>query len=322
MNYKLKDYLPDSESRIARLRKIVDERPVAIFAAGPSIHELEARIGELRRADICYFGLNNFFVQEVHILRTINKRMSVVMCGSPAGVAEAMDGITNFLDRDEENMFISSSNDETFGLLDKSFSREQFLADYDKKLLFIGARTEKTIPNKEYPLHFMTSNSLLVLIQMALIGKASSIVLFGADGHCGENAQKYYYRQNEYEARKWPKTDLLLINDTMCQFNPIASVAIRNTYKTYGLRPVNILNCSKKSFYTPFPKISYDEAVEYLATGKKMIGKLDLRIPAKPKVPNLWILTVQKINNFFKKHKWNVFSAGIRKIWRDIVTMS
>jgi len=237
-------------------------------------------------------------------------------------VAEAMDNITNFLDRDEDNMFISSSSDNTFELLDKSFKREQFLDCYDKKLLFVSAGTKKTIPNNEYPLHFMRSNSLLVLIQMAIIGKASNIVLFGADGHCGENPKKYYYRQNEYEAQKWSKTDLLLINDTMCQFNPIAPGAIKNVRKTYDLAPINILNCSKKSFYTSFPKISYDEALKYLVTGKKIIGKLDLRVPLKPKMPNLWLLFVQKTISFLRKHKWNVFSAGIRRIWREMVTMS
>ena len=248
--------------------------------------------------------------------------MSVVICGASAGMAEAIDGITNFLDRDEDNMFISSLNSETFDSVENGFKREQFLDCYDKKLLFVGAAGEKNIPNVEYPLHFITSNSLLVLIQMAIIGEASSIVLFGADGHCGEKSQKYYYRQNEYEVRKWPKTDLLLINDTLCQFNPVASVAIRNTCKTYDLSPINILNCSKKSFYTSFPKISYDEGLEYLATGKKIIGKLDLRVPLKPKMPNLWLLSARKIINFLRKHKWNVFSAGIKKIWHELVTMS
>lgn len=46
MNFTSKEYLPNTEERIEHLREIIDERPVAILAAGPSIKELEERIGE------------------------------------------------------------------------------------------------------------------------------------------------------------------------------------------------------------------------------------------------------------------------------------
>ena len=164
----------------------------------------------------------------------------------------------------------------------------------------------------------MESNSLLILIQMALIGKAASIMLFGADGHCGENAKEYYYRQDEYEPQKWPQVDLCLIQDTICSFNPIAATAIRNTCKTYDLAPVNILNCSLGSFYTPFPKVSYDNALEYLVTGKKLIGKMDLRVPAEPKMPNRYLLATEKVLNFWKKHRLNSFRIITAKVWHRL----
>ena len=146
-------------------------------------------------------------------------------------------------------------------------------------------------------------------------------MLFGADGHCGENAKEYYYRQDEYEIQKWPNVDLYLINDTMCYFNPRAATAIRNTLKTYGFPLINILNCSEKSFYTPFPKVSYDDALEYLVTGKKLIGKLDLRVPVKPKMPNVWLLAIEKTINFWKKHRWNSFRVITVRTWCSLINI-
>jgi hypothetical protein len=78
MDFSSSVYLPNSEERIDALRKIIAGRPVAILAAGPSIENLERRIHELRHKDICYFGLNQFFVQETHILQKIEKKLSVV----------------------------------------------------------------------------------------------------------------------------------------------------------------------------------------------------------------------------------------------------
>lgn len=315
MNFLSKEYLLGSEDRIAHLRKIVGGRPVAILAAGPSIREFEVRIGELRDKDICYFGFNNFSVQETHILQKIDRHFSVVLCGSRDGMPYIINSIFNFLNRNEDNMLISSFNNDTFGTLGNSFNLGQFLNKYDRKLIFVHVLPGKFAPNNDYPLHFMASNSLLVLIQMALIGKAASIVLFGADGHCGENAKEYYYQQNEYEPQKWPLANQCFIQDTVCYFNPVAPIGIRNTRKTYDLPLINILNCSQKSFYTPFPKISYDDALEYLATGKKLIGKLDLRVPAKPKMPNVWLLAIEKVSNFWKKHRWDSFRLITIKVW-------
>ncbi|MBU1086375.1 MAG: hypothetical protein KKD05_02535 [Candidatus Omnitrophica bacterium] len=320
MNYSSKDYLSHSEERISRLRKIINGRPVAILAAGPSIKELEERISELRHTDICYLGLNKFFVQENNILQKIDKKVSIFTCSGREGMPEVMNETINFLNRNEDNMFISSFWRDSFGLLDHDFNLEQFLRDYDKKVLFFSLNRKKNVPNNDYPLHFIETNSLLILIQMAQIGRAESIVLFGADGHGGENVNEYYYRQNEYEVKGWNGVNEALISDTMRYFNPIASFAIRNTCKTYGLPLINILNCSLNSCYTPFPKISYDGAFEYLLKGKKVIGKLDLRVPRKPKMPNAFVLFAQKIVNFWKRYKWSSFRLVLAKVWHKLMT--
>jgi len=182
MDFESNNYLPNSSKRIKHLQKVVNGRPVAILAAGPSIYELENRVDELINADICYFGLNSYFVQEANIINKIEKRMSVVMCSSPSGIAGTQNEIMDFLNRKKENIFVSSYYDNTFKHMGSDFNLTHFIEYYNKKLLFFYLHSDKSVPNKHLPLHFMISNSLLILIQLAIIGKASKIILFGADG--------------------------------------------------------------------------------------------------------------------------------------------
>ncbi len=275
MNFLSKEYLPDSKKRIAHLQKIVNGRPVVILAAGPSIQELENRIHELRHTDICYFGFNNFSIQEKHILKQIDRSFSVVMCSAREHLAKYITDITSFLDRDASNIFVSSFWRDTFELMGDDFSIERFLNQYDKQLIFFSLSIKKNVPNSHFPLHLILSNSLLVLIELAIIGKASKIVLFGADGYCKNTGESYYKNQCFGDSVR----EKSILDDTNKNFNPIAPIAIRNIYKTYDIDPVEILNCSEDSACTPFPKVSYDDAFDCLLGRKKFEDVMDLRIP-------------------------------------------
>jgi len=275
MNFFSKHYLPNSEERIGRLRKIIDARPVAILASGPSITDLEKRIFDLHQADICYFGFNRFF-QEINILREINASYSLYADSCADNLPFTIDSICNFLDRNEDNMLISSfgRENDAFSLLDDTFDLNRFLSTYDKKLLFFSISYDRTAPNKEHPLHFISGNTLQMVIQLAIIGKASKFVIFGADGGV-KQINELYYRQDEYYNSP---QDTIILDTNLC-FNPIMPVAIRNVFKTYNLPKIDILNCSAYSYYTPFPKISYDFAFEYLLSNKQFKRNNDLRIP-------------------------------------------
>lgn len=273
MNFNSPEYLPNSEERVNHLRKIIDGRPVAILAAGPSIKELEKRINKLRHADICYFGLNNFSPQETHILQQIGTQYSIVMCSDHRNLSKYSKDIIDFLSRDEDNIFVSSFWRDTNEPIAPDIY--YIINRYDKKLIFFSISLERTVPNCNHPLHFILSNSLLVLIQIGIIGKASKILLFGADGYCKDNGEQYYNNQcGNDDVRK-----ISVIDDTNKYFNPIAPIAIKNMYKTYNIARIDILNCSEDSAYTPFPKVSYDNAFEYLLRSKNFLRKIDLRIP-------------------------------------------
>ena len=270
MNFEAKGYLPNTEKRIKHLQNVVAERPVVILVPGPSIHKLEHGIEKLRGLDICYFGLNSYTVVETHILEKINKQFSAVMCSSREGIPNVLEDIIDFLDRDMDNIFISSFWRNTFELMPKYFDLQYLLNKHNKKFIFFNLTFEKTVPNKDNPLHFIVSNSLLVLIQMAIIGKASSIVLFGADGGAPQDSKEWFHKQNDSGYRGVTTGDLVrdakkdILKDTLTFFNPIVSTALNNLYKTYGLTPIKILNCSENSFYTTIPKVSYDTAFAHL----------------------------------------------------------
>lgn len=277
LNFSSSDYLPRSQERVEHLRKIIDRRPVAILAAGPSINELERKVKELRRADICYFGLNAFLVYETHILRQIGKRTSVIMCSSREGIPGEIDSINDFLDRKDDNLFISSFWRGTFGLMPPNFNLKEFLTKYDKKLIFFSVDKKRIVPNKEKPLHFIEGNSLTVLVQMAIIGGASKIVIFGADGYCWGSAEKQYYRPGEYNIDNRTLARENLMRDTNKYFNPVVPIAIRNVYKTYNILPIDIINCSPRSFYTAFPIVSYEDTFRFLFGGKRFNHTTDQR---------------------------------------------
>ena len=132
MNWNAQGYLPRTEERIKHLQEVVAGRPVAILVPGPSTYELEERIEELRDIDICYFGLNSYTVQEVSILQKISKRFSVIMCSSREGIPCVLGDINAFLNRDEDNIFISSLWGDTFELMPKYFDLQHFYNKYNE----------------------------------------------------------------------------------------------------------------------------------------------------------------------------------------------
>lgn len=272
MDFSSSFYLPNSEKRLEYLRKVINSRPVAILVAGPSIGELEKRIGELQNTEICYLGMNSFFVQEDHILQKIHGRFSLVLAGANRGLPPVMPDIAAFLNRTDDNLFVSSFYESQFELL-PNFNLQEFLKKYDSKLLFPYGSRDKNVPDSNHPLHFLPGNSLAWLIYLAVIGKAAKIVLFGADGYTKSASQETYYRPSKYGIE--PQT--ALIRDTYAFFNPVVLITLKNIAKTYQLQLPPILNCSEVSFYTPFPTVSYDHALAYLAGQEKYNPSWDTR---------------------------------------------
>lgn len=261
MNFRHPSYLPNSEERIERLRRIINSRRVAIILHGVSATELEERIGELQDCDICYCSVGRFWIIEEHILEKIGRRLSVVMCSAdPSGISygAGIDVVVNFLER-EGNTFISSQESFLFR------GMNEFIKNYDEKLLFhetvMGPGYELFfhVPSAEYPLHFPLLPSVAILLSLVIIGGASKVAIFGADGgRISKDA--LYYRESELS---FPGSEQVLFNDAG-QFNAHMQGLLERMYQTYNIAPVEIVNCSLRSHYTPFEKLSYDDTFAWL----------------------------------------------------------
>ncbi|MCD4780899.1 MAG: hypothetical protein K8S27_10185 [Candidatus Omnitrophica bacterium] len=283
------DYLPKSSQRIERLYRIVNNRPAAILCPGPSINTLEQRIHDLKKENICWVSLNHYTVIEKNILNQINKNLSVLFCSAREFLPTLYGDIQNFLNRDDQNIFISSFWREAYGLMDSSFQLKEFIKEYDEKMLFFSIQQNDKVPNEHFPLHLMHSNSLLGLIQMILLGQPQAVYLFGADGYCPDDQPHYYRAEDDGhrgDVHKTIKVGKLedLKYDTNKLFNPVARKAIRNVTQTFKLQETSIYNCSPESYYLPFPKIAYDDALKLLTRKQVFNPKMDLRTPEEKKL--------------------------------------
>ena len=131
LTFNSPNILPLSKNRIRALRRIINGRKVAILVGGSSLYEFQERIEEFRKHDVCFFGINRF-IQEEYILSEINKSYSIFMCSVREFLPNYFDRILNFLDRDEDNMFISSLYRDTFGAFSDTFDYDNFNNIYDR----------------------------------------------------------------------------------------------------------------------------------------------------------------------------------------------
>jgi len=267
-----KSYLPETEKRIEHLRKTINKKPVVIILPGSSVKELEQRIEELSNCDVCYASLNDFWAIEKHILNKTNKHLSIVMCASSP--SRGINEIIDFLERKEDNFVISSKKSFSFfpKYMPKDFNLNEFIQKYDKKLLFhVGVDTSLILtlwaglfprfPSKKNPLHFPAQNSLSILIFWAIIGQASKIVIFGGDG--GRISKKdLFFREQDNENRNFDEDWRLMVDTEV--FNAVMPLILKKIYKTYNIKTVDIINCSEKSHYTPFRKLSYEQTFALL----------------------------------------------------------
>jgi len=253
-------YLPDTYKRILRLKRVIRNRPVAILLPGFSLAGLQKHIGDLKKIDICYASVNNYAPLEDSILSKIGKHFTILMCS--ANPDQMIEPICSFLDRQEENVFIS---ERLMFRAEGGHNLVKLYNKYDDKLLFFTSILDlNDKPNTEYPLHFLAQNSLSILLAFVIIGGASEVILFGADG--GKISADGLYFNNLSDSSK-PHPDGFMPSDSLLRdtgwFNQVTPLMLERLGKLYGKEP-DILNCSLHSHLNVFAKISYDDAIKHL----------------------------------------------------------
>ena len=223
------------------------------------MYELESRIDRLKEFDICYASVDHQTVIEDKVLSKINKGLQVVMNASAP--CRFMEEIIPFLDRENTTLIAESSS---FVLdVPQGFIFDDFYAKYGGKLLFFKSfekddENGNKTPNEDFPLGFgyFGACSLSTLLPILIIGGASKVVLFGADGGKRDTDDIYFYNCSNGGL-------LSIVIDTLW-FNKTFAGILDRTYKTWDLERIGIVNCSPNSFYGVIPKLSYDETFKFM----------------------------------------------------------
>ena len=258
-------YLANTPERIERLKELIRGRDVALLAHGPSIAGLEERIGELADRDVCYVSVNRFGVLESGILEKIGRLVEIVCPTNPTEFQVQGDKIIEFLERDEDNMVISSCYG-IAGLPEVLPSGMSFTEQFDEKLLFFySAHHFPAIPS--HPLHFIPANTPSVLIPLLQLGEPRRIYFFGGDGgadldqggpsHYRMDTEEFRQQRNETTYARF--REKLVVDAEM--FNEICEFSVIWTAAFHGVEQAPVYTVSPNSNFQVFPRIDYDRAL-------------------------------------------------------------
>lgn len=217
-----------------RLKRIINNRPVAIMVHGKSISELENRIGEFKKFDLCWASINHFRLTET-IVEKIGEWLDIIYITSPLRVLQNQYTIREFLDRKANNLWITTHN--------------------------INYNQEKTLIDDSVS-HGNFNTLFCFLFYLAKHNLTKTIVLFGADG-AKEKTESPYYKTQEFllgdlevsMEDKWEDIykDTNVANRRFVEFCSYHNVVLPR-----------IINCSKDSHINCFEKVDYDTAISTL----------------------------------------------------------
>jgi tetratricopeptide (TPR) repeat protein len=268
--YKDGEYLPDTPSRIRYLENIVGGRDVAVLLQGPSLNDVRPYAGQLAALDVCFASVNKFHTVEEQILLPQRRRLDVVLSANPHDFRLLPDHFTDFLDRDDENLLITSEY-AMHRLPPHLLPSDDFVGRYDRKLIYFNSG-KPYIATPIDPLHFvMPGNSLSVLLPMLVLGRPRRIFLFGADGGGQEDqtGPAYFTATGGPAEQKQRNRE-----EGLRRFRNEAWVCDRNTdiamqaMSTLHYVPVPpIFNCCPGSSHKAFEKITVEQGLSMLSDG-------------------------------------------------------
>ena len=251
--------------QLENLKAVIKGRPVAILLPGPSIQQLEDRIEEIKTLDLCYASVNDFGVMESQILGKIGKRCELVLCAAKeCGVPNLKH--QDYLQRPELNIFFTE---------EKSFHAElkRYKRNFGNRLFFFTTDVlyaSLLCPSTEQPFHFFAQASFVALTCLALAGGADTIIYFGADGGSRELVNKGNQDAPLYY-KGWKSDSAFRLGYDTGVVNMTAGRIVYQAANTYQREKYRIINCSRETFYAPFPIANYDKCFELL---KQDYGKV------------------------------------------------
>ncbi|MDP6705407.1 MAG: tetratricopeptide repeat protein [Alphaproteobacteria bacterium] len=259
-------YLPDTPSRLRRLKEIVAGRDIVVLLQGPSLAELEGNLERLARLDACFASVNKFQAVEERLLFPIGRRLDLLLTGNPLDLGGRWSAYEAFLERADANMLITSQYAAT-GLPREHCTEPEFARRFDESLIYFSS--EGPVPPLPVnPLHFVPANSLSILLPMLVLAEPRRIFLFGADGGANPKApdSPYFAKVDspaEGELRKVREMHRRMRNEAWeCDIN--AELSIIAAAALHGVPEPAIYTCCPDSAYRLFPRITGEEGLARL----------------------------------------------------------
>ena len=268
--YELEHHAPDTPARLDRLAEVIGGRDVFVLMHGPSVAELEARIGEFADRDICFMTAHGFALFEERMLGRIGRQCDLAMVTNPMTMLAHFDQLEEFLRRDGDNLLLTGRK--IFDLCERDDVNGDVMIDrYDDKLMLFPPPGSYLPPSPECPLYYPLCNTLSCMLPFLVLGGARRVFLFGCDGTSREAADGHHrYGTGEDSYRYQPEDEaeermlaLNLLVDTLT-FDEVADLSLQSAAFLYN-RPIPpIHNVSPGSHLQLFPKIDVDGCLAML----------------------------------------------------------
>lgn len=234
-----------AKGHVTNLQKIIKGRTVAILLHGRSIKELETRINEFADYNFCYTSINRFSIMERKILSKIGKKLDIVFLMSEQEMPRRVEETKEFLNRKTNNCLMTTYSALSW-LIPKDWN--EIVEKYSSKLYIMP----RLLCRPVYPI------SLALILDQLIMNKVKQVILFGADGFLLPSG-KVTWDQNLMLNTYFDPG--FFINERRASGLSFGTKHFNDTFR-YDDRIINVLNCSKNSFYTPFPRISYNKLKE------------------------------------------------------------
>jgi predicted Zn-dependent protease len=273
-NYCSSLYFSNTKRKIKSLKRVIGGRDVFLLAHGPSISELSNWIERFAESDICIAAVGAFRVLETEILKKVDRNVEIVLQTHYRSIAPRYDQLENFLNRNEDNLFITARW--ALDRLGRSCpTRQEIEHNFGHKILYFGGSEGMQPATPDNPLRFVFGNSLSMFVPLISMGGANRIFIFGADGvapndlgkvrHFGQDSPDYRY---DFDATDMNALTGALRADTI-DFDEAVEIGIMSLEALFDFERPPIFNVSHGSAITAFPKIDYDTAWSMLTTDSR-----------------------------------------------------
>lgn len=257
IDYARSEYLPHTEARMERLRRIVESRDLLVMLQGPSFADFAARADQIEGCDFAVATLGAFPPVEDAIHKATGRLVDLILLSHPTLLRAWKGEFAEFLSRPAQNMLLTTRY-ALSSLADFGDSETDFIKKNDERLLFVEPNGGPPLPSR--PLHFEDGPSLALILPLLLLGRPRRVFLVGADGGVAADTPKRpYFFYDDIDARDSQESFLNRPDIINFKGQPERLKEANRRWRTDALNSDQIitftLECLHAVFEVPIPPI-------------------------------------------------------------------